>query len=205
MEQQKIRLGWHNFLSLLLAPQREGAGELTRGSLRSAFNFLFNCCSRLPLPPPPTHTYLHSLATHTQTPQLATHTHCTATCHTPLETLVACVSFSFLCFSFLLLLNHFVSFGPLSLFYFEFPTQNFVLAFYVNLYEIRCCYFHLPHDACCIREHVASCWKTLRVLRRQMRRNVGRGVGQKHTKPGTNTHTATQKGHTHRHMGHTLG
>lgn len=106
---------------------------------------------------------------------------------------------------FLLLLNHFVSFGPLSLFYFEFPSQNFVLVFYVNLYEICCCYFRLPHDACCIREHVASCWKTLRVLRRQMRRNVGRGVGQKHTKPGTNTHTATQKGHTHRHMGHTLG
>lgn len=59
----------------------------------------------------------------------------------------------------------------------------------------------LPHGACCIRQHVASCWKTLRVLRRQMRRDVGRGVGQKHTKPDTHTHTHihSQKGHTHRH------
>lgn len=166
--------------------------------MRSAFNFLFNCCSRLPLPHAHhtlTCTHLPHTHAHTHTPLLATHTQ-KLCCHLPHTFADTCrlrfVSFSFLCFSFAALITL-----SLSLFYFEFPSQNFVLVFYVNLYKLCCCCLCLPHGACCIRQHVASCWKTLRVLRRQMRRDVGRGVGQKHTKPGTHTYTQRQKGHTH--------
>lgn len=166
--------------------------------MRSAFNFLFNCCSRLPLP------HAHHTLTCTDLPLTHAHTD-TLCCHLPHTFADTCrlrfVSFSFLCFSFAALITL-----SLSLFYFELPSQNFVLVFYVNLYKLCCCYFCLPHGACCIRQHVASCWKTLRVLRRQMRRDVGRGVGQKHTKPGIHTNrrgTHTEGAHTH--MGHTLG